>query len=235
MALSGRNICRHEPAVLGNLRKPWSGTTIARRGGMRFGVLSFAIVALLACSDSPGSGGQGGSGGSPTGTPSGAGGTGTGTGGAPGTCDCGADELCDYSYHWCGPPPDLGEDPPSCVAKPTTCDDVYSPVCGCDGAVYANQCEAHSQGVDTGAETCGPEVTPAGLFPCGYRYCDPTASYCLDDEGDTGDRWFSCEALPQGCDPSAPDCSCLELTSQMECSVVDGNGVQGLYVLHILI
>ena len=163
----------------------------------------------------------------------GTGGTGVGGTGGGGTCArCGPDAFCDYSYHWCGPPSDeLHEDPPSCADKPTNCGTVYDPVCGCDGQVYDSECEAHSQGVDTGAETCDPQVTPSGLFPCGFRYCDPTTSYCTHVEGDTGDRDFSCVALPNGCDPTAPSCSCLTLDQGDTCSVVTGNGVSGLSVL----
>jgi hypothetical protein len=37
--------------------------------------------------------------------------------------------------------------PGSCTSRPTTCLDVYTPVCGCDGRTYSNGCIAASAGM----------------------------------------------------------------------------------------
>jgi hypothetical protein len=37
--------------------------------------------------------------------------------------------------------------PGTCAARPTTCSDIYEPVCGCNGMTYRNGCEAARQGV----------------------------------------------------------------------------------------
>lgn len=35
----------------------------------------------------------------------------------------------------------------TCEERPQGCPELWSPVCGCNGKVYGNSCEAHSQGV----------------------------------------------------------------------------------------
>lgn len=77
------------------------------------------------------------------------------------SCEAGCPEgtFCGSSLGLCGAGDDIG----SCVALPTQCPDEGPPVCGCDGELYANACEATRSGVsirevdtgDTGAFDCG--------------------------------------------------------------------------------
>ena len=51
----------------------------------------------------------------------------------------------------------------TCQTTPVTCQPISSPVCGCDGNDYANECEAHSIGVNVAyaGECITEEPTPS--------------------------------------------------------------------------
>jgi len=56
---------------------------------------------------------------------------------------CNPDEYCAYEVgQSCG----AADASATCQPRPTACDDVYSPVCGCDMMTYGNECDAASQG-----------------------------------------------------------------------------------------
>jgi hypothetical protein len=59
---------------------------------------------------------------------------------------CSGHEYCAYqpSEH-CG----AADASAACLPRPSACDDVYSPVCGCDSNTYPNECDAalHGWGV----------------------------------------------------------------------------------------
>lgn len=59
-------------------------------------------------------------------------------------CDgffCAPGEYCDLGP-LCG-----GAGGPSCIPRPTGCDDIFAPVCGCDRMTYSNACEAAAVGM----------------------------------------------------------------------------------------
>lgn len=160
---------------------------------------------------------------------------GTGVGGYSGACgECDSSEFCDSLYDYCSDSPlEAGQ---MCRPRPQGCDDDYRPVCGCNGKVYSNECEANTAGSDIGADSCDASVTPQGYFPTGPYYCDPTTSYGKIRLGDVGDRWFECVELPNACAAlPTPDCSCLTFNSHSTCQTVQGAGVEGLVVEEVLL
>lgn len=192
--------------------------------------LALAFTAVLVClagctpSVSTGAGGTAGSSTTSTTTSSGSGG---------GTCasTCAATGFCQYEYAACAPvhSPWISDDG-TCTPRPDTCDDIYEPVCGCDGKAYPSACSANAAGVDIGRAACAPAVTPEGYIPCGPRYCDPKGSYCDLMQGDTQDTYWTCSPLPAAClNLATPDCACLGTPHNgSQCTVVQGNGASGL-------
>jgi hypothetical protein len=131
------------------------------------------------------------------------GGSGSTCGGFGGV-QCAADEWCDFAANDCGGADNTG----TCKPRPRTCDDNFDPVCGCDGTVHANACEAEALGVDVSAiGSCPPE---AGFFTCGPKQCEIDAEFCQRSVSDIGGEpdSFGCGQLPVGCG-ATPSCDCL--------------------------
>ncbi len=143
-------------------------------------------------------------------------------------CDgsvCAPGQLCDWTQGTCDGsglrPADRGQ----CADPPVGCDDFYNPVCGCDGQVYGNACEAASAGVDTDAS--GACLPPRGLFPCGDEFCDVATSFCFTSISDStlSPSDYSCQPLPEAC-AGAPSCDCVaadDLCVIPNCEADDGN------------
>lgn len=122
---------------------------------------------------------------------------------------CDVDEYCTWGARSCGAGWPRSDDEALCRPRPSAseCDDTETPVCGCDGQVYASECLAAAAGVDLDANAgC---TAPPGTVACSYGFCDPGASYCRIILVDPPEPDISsCAAFPPGCsDP--PSCECI--------------------------
>jgi len=152
-----------------------------------------------------------------------AGGPGATCGGFAGT-RCVVGEFCDFGPNTCGGTDETG----TCRPQPTACPDVVDPVCGCDGQIHGNECEANASGFDVNAT--GSCAVDPGEFACGFRVCSLATSYCQRAASDVGGEpdGFSCIPLPIGCG-STPSCACL--TSEPCGSLCSGDAANGLELL----
>ena len=189
-----------------------------------------------------GAGGKGGLGGSGTGgtSPGGAGGqAGQGAGGAGGAtvCSslplvpCASNEVCDYNTpSRCG----AGYEPGQCIVLPTSCPTTSSPVCGCNGTTYNNDCDrqyAREQLDHTGACTGAGGTGGSGGANCGTLTCDSSQTYCNSYTGGTAGSVpvLTCVATPSAC-VANPTCTCLcssgvSCTAASGCSCTESNGL----------
>ncbi|HHH27164.1 MAG TPA: protease inhibitor [Polyangiaceae bacterium] len=156
----------------------------------------------------PGEGGGGQGGGGQGGGGQGGGGQG---GGGPESCggiagiQCDPGEFCDYPDMSCGIADELGV----CTPLPQACNEIYDPVCGCDGETYGNACAANLAGVSVGSSgECPSSGDPCGGIAgleCGAdEFCDyPDMSCGIADELGV------CTTKPQACNEIyQPVCGC---------------------------
>jgi hypothetical protein len=156
-----------------------------------------------------GVGGEGGAGGGAGGL-GGAGGAGSICGGFAGI-ECPADQYCDYAENDCG----TGDGTGTCQPRPSACPDIYDPVCGCDGTIHSNACDAQSAGVDLNALGCSQGVSD---FVCGYKLCDVQSQVCVATTNDAPPTTtYECVAAPPSCAGDFPTCAC-SMSLSLACS-----------------
>jgi hypothetical protein len=144
---------------------------------------------------------------------------------------CAADEYCQYTPGLCGRGPSAG----TCRRKPTSCQDTYSPVCGCDGQVYDNECAAHAARVDLSA--MGRCSIVRDWASCGAQYCDALTSYCEIYLSDVFElpTTYSCKPLPLDCKPDRGmprQCDCFPLGTPCRtfCGFIQTGGLVGFHL-----
>jgi hypothetical protein len=95
-------------------------------------------------------------------------------------------------------------------------------VCGCDGRLYRNECEANAYGgVDTQPMSGCP--MPPGTFTCGTLFCAHGTQYCESMGGGATINGYACHDLPAGCG-GTPTCACIQGTALCGNCTVLANG-----------
>jgi hypothetical protein len=90
----------------------------------------------------------------------------------------------------------------SCAAKPEMCNEIYAPVCGCDGKDYSNACAAQGAGQNVLAKdkcVTGPQLK--WFASCGDPVCKGYQSKGVPLCGKNQQEGGGCEFAGQLCDP----------------------------------
>jgi hypothetical protein len=138
---------------------------------------------------------------------------------------CPSDQFCDFGRNSCGATDETG----ICVMRPLGCPDLFDPVCGCDGQIHGNSCDANAAGVDLDAFGSCP-LEP-GAFRCGFRQCQIFSEYCQHAGSDIGGEpdGFACNVLPP-CASQTATCTCLQDANEPCADTCAGDGMTGLTV-----
>ena len=102
---------------------------------------------------------------------------------------CFDNEDCPSS-RYCDKPTGACDGPGACIHYPDLCQNIWTPVCGCDGMTYSNICYAHREGVNVAhhGECPGACFDNADCAPDEYCLTPPAAcdgpGECVDRLGD---------------------------------------------------
>ena len=118
---------------------------------------------------------------------------------------CAGDTYCQWSDNLCG-----GRTHGACTGIPrgVLCAIPAAPVCGCDGKNYPSECDAAKAGMDVSSSATCPE--PAGMFRCGWSYCQHNVAYCSAQVGGavSNPGSYACPTLPAACG-GVSSCTCV--------------------------
>jgi len=153
---------------------------------------------------------------------------------------CTAESGCELGSYCAFPPTDAcGDDGAEgrCKVRPEVCDNIFQPVCACNGLTYSNACSAAAFGQNVAAEgacatacethsecetgACVEDVCVALPESCTENSACPNDFFCyfaLADVCGFDDAPGSCELKPEACtEQYEPVCGCDDQTYSNAC------------------